>query len=260
MSFEGFLMRPDERRRQIEQLVRGAGRLTVEELAERLAASRETIRRDLSQLAERGRLRKFHGGAALPELGGEEAFRARLADQAQEKLQIGRRAASLFHPGDSLFIDTGTTTIPFAAALAPIGHLTVVTNSGLVATEIARVNARNRVFLLGGDFREDGLETVGPIVLEQILRFRPTHVVLTIGALDEEAGIMDYDTEEAEIARLMVAQARRLTVLADATKLGRSAPFTVCDIATIDRLVTNRAPEGAVAAALAASNVEVIVA
>ncbi|MFZ5790846.1 MAG: DeoR/GlpR family DNA-binding transcription regulator [Pseudomonadota bacterium] len=253
-------MRPEARRQRIEALVRESGRITVEDLAARLGASRETIRRDLTQLAMQGRLRKFHGGAAAPDIGSEGTFRARLGDHAEEKQRIARRAAALFRPGDSLFIDTGSTTLAFAAALAPIGRLTVVTNSGLIAEAVARAGADNRVFLIGGTFREDGMETLGSVAIDQIARFRPTHVVLTAGAIDATAGIMDYDPEEAAVARAMIAQARSLTVLADATKLGGSAPFAVCALDTVDRLVTDRTPEQALPAAFAAADVEVIVA
>lgn len=253
-------MRPEARQQQIEALVRESGRITVEDLAARLGASRETIRRDLTRLALRGRLRKFHGGAAALEIGSEGAFRARLGDHVEEKQRIARRAAALFRPGDSLLVDTGSTTLVFAAALASIGGLTVVTNSSLIADTVARAGADNRVFLIGGAFRTDGLETLGAGAIEQVARFHPTHAVLTVGAIDATAGVMDYDPEEAAIACAMIAQARSLTVLADTTKLGRTAPFAVCPLDAVDRLVTDRAVAPALATALAAAGVETIVA
>ncbi len=85
----------------------------------------------------------------------------------------------------------------------------------------------------------DASEAVGPLAIEQVRRFRADHVVLTVGALHAVRGIMDYNIDEAEIARAMIDQAAALTVLADASKLGRSALFEVCPIERVHRLVTD---------------------
>jgi hypothetical protein len=111
-------MRPTARRDRIMELLVEHRRLTVEELAQQLGASPETIRRDLTELAARDVLRKFHGGAALPESGAKGAFQARMAENLPAKRAIARRAAGLFATGDTIFVDTGSTTIAFAAALA----------------------------------------------------------------------------------------------------------------------------------------------
>ncbi len=104
-------MRPNERRQHILELLRQRERISVEELARITATSQETIRRDLSDLAESGLVTKFHGGAALPPTGEHEnTFQTRMNEHAQEKRAIGRYAAGLFCAGDSIFIDTGTTT------------------------------------------------------------------------------------------------------------------------------------------------------
>ncbi|MCO1949264.1 DeoR/GlpR transcriptional regulator, partial [Pseudomonas aeruginosa] len=127
-------MRPEERRRHILELLRQRERISVDELARTLSTSQETIRRDLAALAEQGLVSKFHGGAALPPSGEHEnAFQTRMNEHAQEKRAVARYAAGLFGPGDSIFIDTGTTTLLFARELARQSHLTVITNSLLIA-------------------------------------------------------------------------------------------------------------------------------
>src|ERR1700722_18134623 len=118
-------MRPQERRERILELLRDSesGRLTVEELAERLKISQETARRDLAHLASGGLISKFHGGATLPQPSGEGPFRIRMAESLREKRAIARAAAALFRPGDTLLIDTGSTTIFFAEELARLSGL-----------------------------------------------------------------------------------------------------------------------------------------
>ena len=243
-------MRRDHRHSRILSLVRGRGRMTVDELSDAVQASRETVRRDLARLCDSGLLRKFHGGAAVPELAGEGSFQARMADQVDGKRAVARRAAALFRPGDSLIVDTGSTTVMFVEEVAQIGDLTVITNSALIALAAARAGTGNTAILLGGVFRADGQETLGPAAIDQIDHYRPQHAVLTAGAIDGVGGAMDYDLEEAAVARAMIARAGQVTILADASKLGRSALFRIADLARIDNLVTDRPPPDDLAEAL----------
>jgi DeoR family glycerol-3-phosphate regulon repressor len=250
-------MKPLDRREKIVDLVRELTKVSVDHLAERLHASKETIRRDLTVLAEEGRIRKVHGSALLPELRGESAWHVRLNESAAEKRRVGDRAAALFDSGDALFVDTGTTTLFFAEALARKAGMTVITNSILVAQALARDGGRNKVFLLGGEYRDEASENVGSLTIEQIARFSAQHAVLTIGAITV-SGIMDYSLEEVEVARAMVERAKVVTVIADAAKMERQALFQVCELAQVDRLVINRMPEGELAAALRQAGVEII--
>jgi DeoR family glycerol-3-phosphate regulon repressor len=175
-------------------------------------------------------------------------------------MAIARRAAALFEPGDSLLIDAGTTTAYFAQALGRIGSFAVITNSVAVAAELWNAPNRADVYLLGGRYSGDGQEVLGPLAVEQIRSLNADHAVLTIGAMDASGKCMDFNADEAFIARAMIASARQLTVLADGSKLGRHALFQVCDASSIDRLVTDRPPARPLADALKAAGVEVIVA
>ncbi len=251
------MLEPGQRRDRIVDLLRERERVSVEFLAAEFAASAETVRRDLAVLARSGVIRKFHGGASLPESDGEGAFHVRLSEHPSEKRAIARCAAGLFGAGDTLFVDTGTTTVAFAEELARVGGVTVVTNSATIAQLVTR--GGGRAFLVGGEYREEAAQTLGALAVEQIGRFHAAHAVLTVGAI-EPAGVMDYDLGETELARAMIAQAQTVTVVADASKLGRRGLFLVCELARIARLVIDRMPEGAIAVALADAGVEVIVA
>jgi DeoR/GlpR family transcriptional regulator of sugar metabolism len=113
------------------------------------------------------------------------------------------------------------------------------------------------VHVVGGTWHAGNAETVGPLAIEQIGRFQADHAVLGVAALDAEAGAMDADFDEAQIARAMIDRARHLIVLAHGEKFGRRAAYRVCRLDEIDVLVSDRAPDGPLAAALAAAGVEV---
>ena len=99
-----------------------------------------------------------------------------------------------------------------------------------------------------------------PLVVEQIHALHADHVVLTIGAMDSSGKCMDFNADEAYVARAMIASARQVTILADSSKLERHALFQVCDAAEIDRLVTDGPLPSGLADALKSAGVEVILA
>lgn len=235
-------MKIHARQTRLVEIVRKREKVSVEDLARILGTSRETIRRDLTQLAKSGRIQKVHGGAIMPRVLGEGPFQRRLSENVAAKLRIAQTAATLFKPGETLFVDTGSTTLFFAEAIARIAGLTIVTNSTEIARSVARANNRARVFLLGGEFSADNSQTIGTMVATQIRSFRAHHAVLTIGALDRRTGAMDFNIEEAQVARAMIEQSQMLTVLADGSKFGALAAFEVCPLAGIDRLVCDTRP------------------
>ncbi|NAZ37549.1 DeoR/GlpR family DNA-binding transcription regulator [Rubellimicrobium sp. CFH 75288] len=246
-------MTPQERQARIREMVTSEGQARVETLAQVFGVSAETIRRDLARLARDGLLRKVHGGARPMRLFAEGSRAERAAEGAEAKGRIARRLAALVEPGETLFMDAGTTTLACAEALGGTDGLTVVTNSLDIAQRLGRSAA---VFLLGGRFNPDDSETVGPLVIEQIGRFQADRAVLTVAGLDAEAGATDASFDEAQIARAMIAHAASVTVVAHAAKLGRRAAFRVCPAGEIDLLICDRAPPEPIGASLAGARVE----
>ena len=170
------------------------------------------------------------------------------------------KTSLLFEPGDSLLIDAGSTTTAFAEALGTVGRFTVITNSILVARELWNSPRRSEVHLLGGRYSGENHEAVGPHTIEQIQRLHADHAVLTIGAVDSSGMFMDYNADEAYVARAMIASARQTTILADSSKLCRHALFQVCEARSVQRLVTDKMPPASLAEVLRAAAVEVLVA
>jgi len=243
----------------LERIAR-EGSATVIALSDTLGASRETVRRDLTTLAERGLLRKVHGGAVKLQAALEDPFGARLETNLDAKRRIGIRAAELFGAGDSLLIDSGSTTIVFAEALANKSGVTVVTNSQYVAHAASKGPGENRVFLLGGQYHHEGAETLGPMTNDQIQMLSTDHAVLTVGAVDAAGRFMDFISDAAYTARAMMARARQVTVLVDSSKLEQTALFQVCMAHEVSRVVTDALPPPALMTNLRTAGVEVIVA
>jgi len=251
-------MRPRERQLQITELVHSQGKASVDHLAQHFATSAETIRRDLTILAANGKLRKIHGAALALRDFGEGLFAQRMQLNAAAKRQIADKACALVTPGDTLFIDTGSTTLLLAQALAPIDNLTIVTNSTAIAAAISSANDSASVFLLGGAYRQDNRQTCGAVALNQITGFHANLALLTVAAVSAEGGMMDFSEDEAAIARAMMTHAERSIVLADASKFDRVAPFVVASVGQVDTLVCDRTPGGLLNQRLQQAGVDVI--
>ena len=249
-----------KRQLKIIDTLRKQKRATVDELAKLFNISRETIRRDLTQLANTGKIQKIHGGAILPSVFGEGSFQQRMSDNGDAKTRIASQAVKLFAAGETLFIDTGSTTLYFAEKLNELSGLTVVTNSAEIARVISASGTGTRTFLLGGEYSDKNHQTVGTLVAAQIKSFRAHHAVLTVGALDIRSGAMDFNIEEAHVARAMIEQSESITILADGSKYNNLASFEVCPLSRIDRLVCDYAPPDDMAEALTEAGVKTVVA
>lgn len=234
-------MKPIERQAKILTILRNEGRIQVSSLVDQLGTSPETIRRDLTELAVAGKLQKVHGGAILPQILGEGPFQQRMGENMAAKRIIAEKACSLITPGDSLFIDTGTTTLTFAEELVSVKNLLVVTNSSDIA-KILGAQSSNQVFLVGGEYNAENHETVGPMAISQLQQFRLKHAILTIGAIDAN-GVMDFDMNEALIAKTMIKQASNVIVLADTSKHNHSAPFSVAMLSEINQFICDTKPD-----------------
>ena len=145
-------MKPKQRQSQIAAIIGRDGQVSVDALAARFDVSTETIRRDLGQLAEAGVVQKVHGGAKRPRLQSESSFQQRMTENAEGKRAIAGKLLGVVERGDTLFIDTGSTTLACAEELAPTGGMTVITNSLRIAQVFGAAGLENAVYLLGGTY------------------------------------------------------------------------------------------------------------
>ncbi len=240
----------------IVEKIRSLGTATVAELAESLAVSEETIRRDAKLLGQKGEVLKLHGALALPNLAGEAPFERRLREHSDAKRAIAKRAIQFVEDGDSLMLDTGTTTSIFAQELRSKRNLTIVTNSSDIARTLATVNG-NTVYMAGGALKGDNGAAFGPPAVEFLARFRVKHAFISIGALSATEGPMDADLSEAEIAHMALTRADHRVILSDSSKFGKTALVRVCKFSEINRLITDALPDLALSSALEQAGVSV---
>lgn len=218
-----------------------SGSSSVIDLATQLGVSDETIRRDLKRMAADGLVRKVHGGVTLTDPLSEPEFHQRLVVQSEEKKAIARTAAAQVRNGDSLMLDTGSTTAYVARALRHHRNLLVVTNSADIARTLATRNG-NRVYMAGGELRADDGAALGPSATAFIGQFRVRLAFLSIGAIDAEDGLMNYHLDEAEFSRVVMRRADRTIIVADRSKFGRRALVTLCPLAAVETLITDAPP------------------
>lgn len=233
------------------------GACSVTELARQLAVSDETIRRDVKTMATKGLVERVHGGVTLRELFREPAFQKRMERNAESKMRIARLAAAQIRNGDSLMLDTGSTTAYVARALSDHRDLMVVTN----CTEIAgRLAARNRVYLAGGELRADDGAVFGLSAIRFVEQYRVRFAVLSIGAIDAVDGLMDYYPEEAEFSRAVLGRASHTMIVADHSKFGTQASVRVCGLEDVGILITDRPPPPEIARRLGETGTRLLIA
>ncbi|WP_399881677.1 DeoR/GlpR family DNA-binding transcription regulator [Streptomyces sp. BBFR51] len=233
-------MLPVERHRRIVAELARLRFVTTDDLTALLGVSHETVRRDLAQLEQRGELTRVHGGATIPDtpVGEEASFSERSGAMAREKQAIGRIAAALVEPGQTVVIDVGTTALEVARAL-PADHAGVIaTPSLLVAAEVS-TRPRVEVLVSGGRLRAGDLACSNAQAVDFFADLRADAVFVGSGGI-APYGLTDFHLDEVATKRAMLANASHRYVLADSSKFGRTAAHRVCDLSGFDTLLTDQ--------------------
>ncbi len=237
---------PKQERRHAAILdrLRETGSATVEDLCENLGVSVHTIRRDLEDLHDRGMLRRVHGGAAQLEPFFYEPFRSNLSFQEQieshadEKRRIARAAAALVNRGDIVAMTAGTTTTETIRCLPMNLGLTVVTNTVNVAMELCK-RKDVEVFVTGGNLRGSWFSLVGSTAIQSMSKVFIDTLFIGLNGIEEKRGLTCFDSDEAEVNKVMVQQARRKIVVADCSKFGVVTNWLIAPTAAVDVIVTD---------------------
>ena len=236
------------------------GEVSVSELSRVAGVSEMTIRRDLENLEREGLLKRVHGGAiSRVSRGYEPPFALRSGRGESAKERIGRLAATLVAENETLILDVGTTTLALARNLLDGAGLTVVTASLHVAHALS-VHDELRVIVTGGIARPGELSLIGDLAERAFDELHCDTVFLGAGGVDADAGVTEFNLDDARVKRAALRSARRCVVLADATKLGKVALGAVCPLARVDVLVTDASASDEVLAPLRDSGVEVLTA
>lgn len=231
-----------QRQEQILEQIRRNGGVRVSELVDSLQVSDMTVRRDISQLADRGLVVRVHGGATLadaPHSSYEPSFRSKLGEDREEKLAIARTAADLVTPGSSVALSAGTTTLALAEQLRDVPDLTVVTNSVPVADALHDPDRRDRSVVLTGGTRTPSDALVGPVAVQALRDLHVDLLFLGVHGFSERTGCTSPNMTEAATNRALIAAAGKTVVVADHTKLRLVGLATIVGLDDVDVLVSD---------------------
>ncbi|MGL4405350.1 MAG: DeoR/GlpR family DNA-binding transcription regulator [Notoacmeibacter sp.] len=226
------------RQTEILEIARQEGRVIVEVLAERFQVTLQTIRRDLTELADAGLIDRVHGGAVartgVNNIGYEE--RRRMNETA--KAAIGRACAQAIPNNSSIILNLGTTTEAVARELLKHSNITVVTNNINVAN-ILLANESCEIIVAGGALRRSDGGLVGDFTSEFFQQFKVDFAIIGVSALDHDGDLLDFDATEVRVSRSIIKQARKVFLVTDTSKLGRLAPVRLCSLSDIDTVFTD---------------------
>lgn len=250
------------RRSQILQRLRNCSTVSVKELHEQFDVSEVTIRKDLNALYERNLLIRTRGGAMC--CSGEEnkddtPINNKRFYNMREKQAIGRLAATLIEEGNTIILDSGTTTLEIARNLERFQRLTIITNAINIAIELLRYKRFN-VILLGGNVREPSQSTVGPVAESNLKVFFCDKLFLGVDSFNIECGLSTPNIEEANINQVMMSMAKQVVAVFDSSKVNKRSFAFIAPVDSLDVIVTDSNLPSNVRAQLRSMNIKVHVA
>jgi len=232
-----------QRRKLILERLLQDGEVIAKPLSQEWGVSEDTIRRDLRELAQEGKLQRVHGGA-LPAAAIVAPLAARQHIASADKTALGRAGAAMVKPGQLVFLDGGTTALQLARQLDPALVATFVTHSPTVAIELAQ-KPHLEIIMLGGTLYRHSMVNVGASVIAAAMGMRADVYFMGVTGVHPTAGVSTGDFEEAAVKRALHASAAETIVLASEEKLGAASPFVIAplhDIAAL--LVPAGVPKG----------------
>lgn len=247
------------RKQEIVDRVNSNGRATVNELCDYFNVSPATIRTDLNELEHMGTLKRTHGGAiSNNSISNYEPTSLEKEEQhVSQKKAIALAALDFVKPGDTIAVDTGTTTMCFAKALASIPDVTVITNDFLVAMYLEQ-SENTTVIFLGGYIRKRFHCTIGQSVVDAIAPMHIDTTFLATNAISAERGLSTPNMEIANIKREMIKNSQNVVLLVDSSKIGKNALALFATLDEMDVIITDEGADKEFVNAVEGNNVKVI--
>lgn len=228
------------RRGLILKILETKGQVNVNELSEQFKVSEVTIRNDLTQLEHKNLLIRARGGAIKTDkVTLEMKLSEKKVKNSKEKEAIGRRAAKLIEEGDTIVLDSGTTTKEVANHLARFKNLTVITNALHIAGPLAELEQIN-VIMPGGTMRKKSLSLVGSIAQTNFKKFFSDKLFIGADGIDVNLGFSTPHIEEAALNRTMLKMAKKIILVVDSSKFKRRSLAVIGQLTDIDVIVTDR--------------------
>ncbi|MEL6504940.1 MAG: DeoR/GlpR family DNA-binding transcription regulator [Pseudomonadota bacterium] len=247
------------RKSEIIEIARREGKITVEGLVDHFRVTPQTIRRDLAELADAGKLERVHGGAVLPSTTTNIAYNERRELNLSSKVDIARECAKHIPNDCAVFLNIGTTTEAVIDELQHHTGLLIITNNLNIATK-ASSHANNEVIVIGGNLRKSDGGMVGALSREMIAQLRFDFAIIGCSALHEDGEILDFDVQEVGVSKAIMARSDTVILASDISKFDRKAPAKVGSVAEVDIFVTNEEPPARFKEFCSASGTDIIVA
>ena len=249
-----------DRRRKIHETLKERHNISINELCDMFGVSKNTIRRDIADLEEKGIIEKVYGGIVLAETPDDapEPFAFREARNLAAKKLIGRLAAAQVTDGDVIYIDSGTTTVHMIPYLLERKRLTIVTASVHVINMAASYNRLN-VISTGGTFYAPSMAFVGPQVIECLHRYNVTKTFLASTGLSLEHGATNTSPLECEIKQCMMHKDCPHFLLVDSSKFDHATLMSYAPLKDLDYIITNEMPPEKYVRHCAENDVQLIV-
>lgn len=230
-----------ERIEDIAELLDKRGKLTLEQLEAFFpTVSQMTLRRDLLQLEQAGKIIRVRGGAMsvkeVQKVSGEP-YTKKTAIHTDEKIEIAQKAAALIDEECSIFIDGGTTAMYLAKELPDI-NLNVFTNGLAVAIELSQKKHLS-VIMLGGQVMKENLSTASPVAKSYFADTNFELAVISASAFTPENGFSCNSQIEADLLKLVRKKAKAMYMMLDSSKIGKIMPYTFAHVEDIDVLITD---------------------
>jgi DeoR/GlpR family transcriptional regulator of sugar metabolism len=231
-------MLTSQRRQYLLDLLQRDGQVVAKQVSQELGVSEDTIRRDLRDLAQMGRLQRVHGGA-LPASPAVVNFAGREVLAQDDKQAIGKAAAELVSNGEIVFVDGGTTAVQFARHLPRTLNATIVTHSARIAVELV-AHPTVEVILIGGRLFKHSIVSVGAVALEAISHIRADTYFMGVTGVHPDEGLTTGDLEEAYVKQALCTRAAETYVFASTEKLGAVSPYRVATLSAVSGLIVTK--------------------
>lgn len=242
---------------QLLSLINTHGYMRIDELASILEVSTQTIRRDIRKLSDDGVLSRHHGGAGQASSVINRALEQREVSQIEEKKRIAHAVAERIPDRSTVFLSSGTTVEYVAKALIARQDLRIITSCLRVAN-LLYARRDFDVMVPGGSLRPQNSGIIGASAQDFLRGFRADYLVMSLGAIDPDGTLLEFDLNEVAIMKIMMSNSRQIFVAADHTKFNASASVALGNTSEIDVLFSGEAPPPALAALLEQQNVELV--
>ncbi|KQS26812.1 DeoR/GlpR family DNA-binding transcription regulator [Dyadobacter sp. Leaf189] len=243
-----------ERKKKILAEVYEAGSLSVFELADKMAASPATIRRDLHEITEQGLLVRTHGGAMKPDNAVITGFSDKKVQRHEDKERIAQEAATLVDDGDTIFMDCGSTVFQMCTHLKKKANIHVITNSLPVLAELIDVPSI-RINLIGGELDKKRRAVHGQKAIEHIHGYHAAKCFIGVDGISAENGLTAHSEHESGITSAYLQNASQAILLCDSSKIGRDSYIKFAKLSAISCLITDGGIEEQTKKALKAKGV-----